>query len=112
MCAIETARQGINFPIATSNIHATFRKDLVDWGKICNEILVWDYVIQFQNLVSPFPNFSTMQDNINFYIANNVSAVFVKEIGKRGEFAELRGYLLAKLLWNPQCDMKQEMDDF
>ena len=113
MCAIETARQGINFPIATSNIHATFRKDLVDWGKICNEILVWDYVIQFQNLVSPFPNFSTMQDNINFYIANNVSAVFCQgNREKGGEFAELRGYLLAKLLWNPQCDMKQEMDDF
>ena len=113
MCAIETARQGINFPIATSNIHATFRKDLVDWGKICNEILVWDYVIQFQNLVSPFPNFSTMQDNINFYIANNVSAIFCQgNREKGGEFAELRGYLLAKLLWNPQYDMKQEMDDF
>ena len=113
MCAIETARQGINFPIATSNIHAAFRKDLVDWGKISNEILVWDYVVQFQNLVSPFPNFSTMQDNINFYTAHNVSAIFCQgNREKGGEFAELRGYLLAKLLWNPQCDMKQEMDDF
>lgn len=98
MCAIETARQGINFPIATSNIHAAFRKDLVDWGKICNEILVWDYVVQFQNLISPFPNFSTMQDNINFYTAHNVSAIFCQgNREKGGEFAELRGYLLAKL---------------
>lgn len=113
MCAIEIARQGINFPIATSDIHAAFRKDLVDWGKICNEILVWDYVIQFQNLVSPFPNFSNMQDNINFYTNHNVSAVFCQgNREKGGEFAELRGYLLAKLLWNPQCDMKKEMDDF
>lgn len=113
MCAIETARQGINFPIATSNIHAAFRKDLVDWGKICKEILVWDYVIQFQNLVSPFPNFSTMQDNIKFYTDHNVSAVFCQgNREKGGEFAELRGYLLAKLLWNPQCNMEQETDDF
>lgn len=113
MCAIETARNGINFPIATSDIHAAFRKDLVDWGKICNEILVWDYVIQFQNLVSPFPNFSTMQDNINFYTAHNVSAIFCQgNREKGGEFAELRGYLLAKLLWNPKCDMNREMDDF
>lgn len=113
MCAIETARQGINFPIATSDIHAAFRKDLVDWGKICNEILVWDYVIQFQNLVSPFPNFSTMQDNINFYIGHNVAAIYCQgNREKGGEFAELRGYLLAKLLWNPQCNVEQEMDDF
>ncbi len=113
MCAIETARQGINFPIATSPIHTAFRKDLIDWGKICNEIVIWDYVVQFQNLISPFPNFHTMQENIKFYTAHNASAIFCQgNREKGGEFAELRGYLLAKLLWNPQCNIEQEMDDF
>lgn len=113
MCAIETAREGINFPIATSDMHASFRRDLVDWGRISNEILVWDYEIQFQNLLAPFPNYATMQDNIRFYIANNVAAIFCQgNREKGGEFAELRGYLLAKLLWNPDCDVQKEMDDF
>lgn len=31
---------------------------------------------------------------------------------KGGEFAELRGYLLSKLLWNPDCDVEKVMDDF
>lgn len=113
MCAIETARQGINFPISTSAVHASFRRDLVEWGKICKEILVWDYVIQFQNLISPFPNFDVMKDNINFYVSNHVKAIFCQGNRERGgEFAELRGYLLSKLLWNPQCDVKAEMNDF
>ena len=29
-----------------------------------------------------------------------------------GEFAELRAYLLAKLLWNPDCDVSESIDDF
>lgn len=113
LCAIETARQGINLPIATAPEHASFRKDLTDWGRICNQIVVWDYEVQFQNLVSPFPNFSTMQSNINFYVDNHVNAIFCQgNREKGGELAELRGYLLAKLLWNPHCDLEAEMDDF
>jgi len=29
-----------------------------------------------------------------------------------GEFAELRAYLLAKLLWNPHCNVDEVIDDF
>ena len=113
LCAIETARQGINLPIATAPEHAAFRRDLTGWGRICNQIVVWDYEVQFQNLVSPFPNFSTMQDNINFYVDNHVNAIFCQgNREKGGELAELRGYLLARLLWNPHCDLQAEMDDF
>ena len=113
LCAIETARQGINLPIATASEHAAFRQDLMGWGRICNQIVVWDYEVQFQNLVSPFPNFSTMQGNINFYVDNHVNAIFCQgNREKGGELAELRGYLLAKLLWNPHCDLEAEMDGF
>ena len=29
-----------------------------------------------------------------------------------GEFAELRAYVIAKLLWNPECDVEQVINDF
>ncbi len=107
LCAIETARDGINRPIATSPIHASFRKDLVDWGKICNDIIIWDYEIQFQNLVSPFPNLNMMQSNIQFYVEHHATGIFCQGNRERGgEFSELRGYLLSKLLWNPNCDIE------
>lgn len=113
LCAIETARNGINFPISKSPIHTSFRKDMVNWGKICNDIIIWDYVIQFQNLISPFPNFNVMQDNIRFYSNNHATGIFCQgNREKGGEFAELRSYLLSKLLWNPNCNVKQLMNDF
>ena len=113
LCAIETARDGINLPITSSPIHASFRNDFQEWGRICNDIVVWDYVVQFQNLISPFPNFSVMQDNIQFYIKNNATGIFCQgNREKGGEFAELRGYLLSKLLWNPNCDFLVQMKDF
>ena len=84
-----------------------------EWKKICNDIIIWDYIIQFQNLISPFPNFSVMQDNIRFYVENNATGIFCQgNREKGGEFAELRGYLLSKLLWNPDCDFQAHMKDF
>lgn len=113
LCAIETARDGINHPVATSPIHSAFRNDMLEWGEMCKDIVVWDYVIQFQNLISPFPNFSVMQDNIQFYVENNATGIFCQgNREKGGEFAELRGYLLSKLLWNPNCDFEALMVDF
>ena len=29
-----------------------------------------------------------------------------------GEFSELRAYLISKLLWNPDCDVENVIDDF
>ena len=113
LCGIETARAAINIPISQGIRHAAFRNDLQEWGKICNNIVVWDYVIQFQNLVNPFPNFRVLQPNVQFFVKNNVNGVF--EQGNRekgGEFCELRAYVLAKLLWNPECDVDAVIDDF
>jgi hypothetical protein len=90
-----------------------FCEELMGWGKLTDNILIWDYVIQFANLVSPFPNLRTLQPNIRYLRENRVTALFEqgnREIG--GEFCELRAYLLAKLMWNPDIDVDSVMNDF
>lgn len=109
LCNIESERQ---MPIAT-NPNDNFGEDLRAWGKLTRDILIWDYVVQFRNLVSPFPNLRVLQPNIQFFVENGTNAHFQqgnREIG--GEFNELRQYLIARLLWNPNCDVHAEMDDF
>jgi len=32
--------------------------------------------------------------------------------GRGGEFSELRAYLLSRLLWNPDCDAEEVINDF
>jgi hypothetical protein len=108
LCSIESTR---NEPMESGD--PDFSNDLKGWGEITDNILVWDYTIQFNNLLAPFPNLRTLQPNMAFLRKNNVSAVFAQgniQIG--GEFAGLRAYLLAKLLWEPDLDVDSEMDGF
>jgi hypothetical protein len=108
LCSIESTR---NEPMETGDV--AFADDLEGWGKLTDNILVWDYTIQFSNLLSPFPNLRTLQPNVQFLRKNRVSAVFEQgNIQSGGEFAELRAYLLAKLLWDPDMDLQKEMDGF
>jgi len=101
------------FAGADDSMSTSFVRDVKDWGKIANDIIVWDYVIQFSNLISPFPNLHVLQPNLKFFAENGVSAMFEqgnREVG--GEFAELRPYLISKLMWNPYVDADSIMNDF
>ncbi|WP_416864976.1 MAG: DUF4838 domain-containing protein [Imperialibacter sp.] len=110
LCSIEAYRDK---PIEADTASADFVKDVQDWGKIAKDIIVWDYVIQFNHLISPFPNLHTLKPNIQFFAKNGVNALFEqgnREVG--GEFAALRAYLLSKLMWNPEEDVALLMNDF
>lgn len=100
-------------PVATDPSAAGFRTELEDWARVTDRLLIWDYVIQFSNLVSPFPNLRVLQPNLQYFVANSAVAHFQqgnREIG--GEWAELRAYVIAKLLWNPDIDVDATINDF
>ena len=110
LCSIEINRDK---PIVSDTSSADFARDVREWGKIAKDIIVWDYVIQFNHLISPFPNLHVLQPNIQFFAENGVSAMFEqgnREVG--GEMAELRAYLISKLLWNPYLPTDSIINDF
>lgn len=112
LCSIEMRRDR-PFDEATDETSRAFVRDVKDWSKIAKDIIVWDYVIQFSNLISPFPNLHVLQPNLKFFVENGVTAMFEqgnREVG--GEFAELRSYMISKLLWNPYADPDSVMNDF
>lgn len=92
-----------------------FVDDMKKWAKICDKLYVWDYVVNFGHYLMPFPNLRVLQTNIKFFINNSVKSIFEQgnycESGK-GEFAELRAYVLAKLLWNPDYDVDTAINEF
>ena len=91
-----------------------FRDDIQQWAQICNHMYVWDYTTNYHHYLAPFPNFHTLQGNMKFFLKNGVKGLF--EQGNyhsiSGEFAELRIYLISKLMWNPDIDVEQVMDEF
>ena len=100
--------------------HITIEEDPVQrafiegWGKISDNILLWDYVTNFAYYMTPFPQLFIMQPNVQFFVVNGVVAHFPEGnyTSENGEFEKLRSYLIAKLLWNPNIDVEAEMDDF
>jgi hypothetical protein len=109
-CSIECNRAK---PIATDALSAGFRKDLRDWSLITKNLFIWDYVVQFTNYVSPFPNMKVLQPNIHFFEENGIKGLFEQGSGNTpAEFSELRAYLLAKLSWDPSANVDQLTTEF
>ena len=110
LCTIECNRSR---PIEAARGDAGFVKDMRDWARLTNNIYLWDYVVQFRNYIDPFPNLRVLQPNARFFKTSGVPMVFEQgSAANRSEFHELRAYLLAKLLWNPEADVAALTTDF
>ena len=108
LCNIESSRQA---PVFVTD--PAFSNDLRDWGALSNDILIWDYNIQFTNYISPFPNLYTLKPNIKFYTDNQVKGLFMQANDEAAaEMALLRSYLISKLMWNPDADDKAIISEF
>jgi hypothetical protein len=91
----------------------SFLQDLDVWSAITSHLYIWDYVVSFEHFLVPYPNFKVLQPNIQTFRDNN--SISIMEQGnyeKGGEFGELRAYLISKLLWNPDCNIENVIDDF
>ncbi|MBQ6052435.1 MAG: DUF4838 domain-containing protein [Clostridia bacterium] len=110
LCNIECDRSK---PIPQNPQCESFVKDLAVWHNYCGNIFLWDYDIQFANLISPFPNFRILGPNMKFFYENNVRSIFNQgNREKNGDFWALRSYLLAKLSWDPYTDTEKVKHDF
>lgn len=110
LCDIDCNRE---VPLTENASGRDFVKALQGWSAISNNIFVWDYGINFDNYVSPFPNLHVLQPNIQLFKEHHATRHFSQVGGSRGgDFAELRTYLVAKLMWNPNLDMDSLLHHF
>lgn len=91
-----------------------FHDHLKSWGAVADHVIVWDYVVDFHNLLMPFPNFAVQRENQQFYEENNIQGIFhqaSREVG--GEMSKLRCYVLSKLMWEGSTmDVAKEVSRF
>ncbi len=110
LCDIDCKRE---VPLTDNASGQYFIKALEGWAAISNNIFVWDYGINFDNMVSPFPNFHILQKNIQLFKKNHATMLFEQVNGSFGtDFAELRAYMIEKLMWNPYLDADSLMTSF
>ena len=92
----------------------SFVSDLEGWAAVSPHLYIWDYVVNFSHYIMPFPNFRALQPNIQTFRDNHAIGIMEQAAyqSRGGEFAELRAYVIAKLLWDPECDVQKVLDDF
>jgi len=94
---------------------AYFLRHLQAWSKITNQLYIWHYVTNFSHYLLPFPNFDELAADIPMYRKNGVVGIFLEgdyAEGGGGENAELRSYVMARLLWNPSLEVNKVLSEF
>jgi hypothetical protein len=96
LCSIECDRSK---PIAEGC--SDFATDLKGWKELTENIRIWDYTTQFTNFLAPFPNLHTLHPNIHLFRDSHAKWIFEQHSHQPSELFELRSYVTAQLLWNP-----------
>jgi hypothetical protein len=113
LCSIECC---FSHPLATcpSPLNQAFRKDIESWAKVAPRLWVWDYTTDFAHFLLPFPNHMVIGPNIRFYAEHNVKGIFEEDTNTttESEMWALDAYLMAKCLWNPNCDPDRAINEF
>ena len=89
-------------------------RDILGWESQTDQLYVWDYVTDFAHYPHLFPNVYALQDNIRFFRDHHVKTLFEQGAcqGRHAGFAELKAWLIAKWMWNPELPVKPLLDDF
>ncbi len=91
-----------------------FVEEIRGWSGMATQLFIWDYTTNFRTYTGPFPNVLALQGNVKFFRDNRVVGLFEQGAyqGRHGDFAELKAWLLAKWLWDPDLPAEPLLADF
>ncbi|WP_197026310.1 DUF4838 domain-containing protein [Polaribacter sp. Hel_I_88] len=90
-----------------------FQEEITKWRNYVNNVYIWDYTVNFDNYFDIYPIIKVTQQNLKLYNKLGVNGVFLH--GSEYDystFQELKATLFAKLLWNPNINIDQEINDY
>ena len=111
LCSIECC---FGHPLAECEHNKPFMDDLKAWSKVAKRLYIWDYVCNFRQYLAPYPNFGVLAPNVKTFKEHNVIGLYEEGVYNTvgGAFAELKAWIIAKLLWNPEQDTNALVRDF
>lgn len=111
LCSIECC---FGHPLAECEHNKPFMDDLRAWSKVAKKLYIWDYVCNFRQYLAPYPNFGVLAPNVKTFKEHNVIGLYEEGVYNTvgGAFADLKAWIIAKLLWNPEQDTYALVRDF
>ena len=76
--------------------------NLKGWARLTNQIYMYGYATNFAHFLYPCPDFDRLAADIPMFKRRGVSGVYYESShqGDGGQSAEMRAYVMAKLMWN------------
>ena len=107
------SRSGERRP-AVEEQNLSFQADIEEWNKHAEHLFIWDYMTDFSAYLLPFPNYRIWADNIRFFTEHRTLGLFEQGDyqAATGDFVQLRAWVVAKLLWNPELSQRELMEEF
>ncbi len=98
-----------------SDANAPVRDNLKAWSEIAPRLFIWNYVTNFSASMMPHPNLGNWAKDLRFFAANKVEGIYQEgdyTTYAVGDFVHMRAWLMGKLMWNPQRDQNQLINEF
>ncbi len=92
-----------------------FLKALTEWSRLTDQLHIWHYCTDFADSLLPLPDFNQIEGNLRLFRQHRAYGVFMQGLGDEGGRAEsqqLRGWLIGRLLWNPDRPLWPLADEF
>lgn len=101
----------INESKGNAEVYANF----LAWSKITHQLYTWEYCTDFGAYLQPFPDLEELPADFRQFHKLGVVGIFEEGDGAPGgggDMAELKSYLMARLMWDPNLDPKPLVSQF
>jgi hypothetical protein len=100
-------------PIEDTKYLKNFENDIKKWRNYVNNVYIWDYTVNFDNYFDIYPSIRVTQKNLKLYKRLGVNGVFLH--GSEYDysaFQDLKATLFAKLLWDTDMNVFDEINTY
>lgn len=110
LCPITTRR---TCPF-TDPANCKFMEWLKGWSAIAPNLFIWNYNCQFSDYLCFVPNYFFLGEDLRLLMHHGAKGIFAQGNYQLpiGDFDELKGWVIAKMLWNPELDNRELVKEF
>ena len=100
-------------PLEDSKYFKDFEYDIRRWRKYVENVYIWDYTVNFDNYFDIYPSLKVTQKNLKLYKKLGINGVFLHGSEYQySTFQDLKSTIFAKLLWNTNININDEISQY
>ena len=98
----------------TAPANRKFMERLEGWSVIAPNLFIWNYHCQFSDYLCFVPNYFFLGEDLRLLVHHGAKGIFAQGNYQLpiGDFVELKGWVTAKMLWNPELDNRELVTEF